>query len=347
MNHTPPSSEKPVAGRYYDGVSARALSINAWFLPSLELVLQGPEFENRYRAADLRIDATVDDAPRFITLPDGGCCQFAHSALLDDALADWPGRLSRRRHRPRLAHIVGLLLLITLLAWIAVAHVLPFAAHQVALRLPAATMQTLGRDSLKEMDASVFEPSRLPAERRKALLRRSREFLLATGESPERRIEFRDAPQIGPNAMALPSGVIVFTDDLVRLAENDEQLLAVLAHECGHIQHRHALRGLIQESGAIMVITLATGNRHALDTLQADLTASLLSSRYSRDFEFEADAYAAQLLTRARIPKTRLGEMLSLLEKQSSPGKHSALDGYLSSHPATEERLRRLESASP
>lgn len=347
MNTAAPSSEKPVACRFYDGVSARALSAGASFLPSCELVLKTPAFEKRYRGADLRIDSPVGDAPRFIALPDGGCCEFNDPSLLDAALAGWPRRLAKRRHRPRLVHVAGLLPVLALLAWVAVAHVMPFAARQVAFMLPASAMQTLGRDSLKEMDASVFETSRLPAERRKALLRRSREFLLATGESSDQRIEFRHAPDIGPNALALPSGVIVFTDDLVRLAENDEQLLAVLAHECGHIHHRHALRGLIQESGAVMIVTLAAGNRHAMDSLQSDLAASLLSSRYSREFEFESDAYAAQLLARARIPKTRLGEMLAILEKQSAPGNQGALDAYLRSHPATEERIRRLESASP
>src|SRR2546426_7673245 len=56
-------------------------------------------------------------------------------------------------------------------------------------------------------------------------------FRSVAGETGPMRLEFRASRIIGPNAFALPSGIIVVTDQLVRLARNDEQVLAVLAHE--------------------------------------------------------------------------------------------------------------------
>ena len=187
-------------------------------------------------------------------------------------------------------------------------------------------------------------PSRLPPERREALLREARSFLGAAGESPDRRIEFRSAPEIGPNAMALPSGDIIVTDDIVLLARNDEQLLAVLAHECGHLHYRHALRGILQDSAVTMMVTLVAGKQSSANSLQSELTATLIHLRYSRDFEYEADAYGAQLLRRVNIPPARLGEMLDLLEQQAGGRSRGALDSYLSSHPSTPERKERLKT---
>lgn len=67
------------------------------------------------------------------------------------------------------------------------------------------------------------------------------------------------APQIGANAFALPDGTLVVTDELVELAgDNDDEVLAVLAHELGHIHERHGLRllrtqGLSGEPLAVML----------------------------------------------------------------------------------------------
>ena len=47
---------------------------------------------------------------------------------------------------------------------------------------------------------------------------------------------FRKSDAIGANAMALPSGTIVVTDGLVTLAEDDREILGVLAHEAGHVR---------------------------------------------------------------------------------------------------------------
>ncbi len=61
-------------------------------------------------------------------------------------------------------------------------------------------------------------------------------------------VEFRASPIIGANAFALPGGIVIVTDQLMQLAEHDDEILAVLAHEIGHVKHRHVLRGLPQDS---------------------------------------------------------------------------------------------------
>ena len=79
-------------------------------------------------------------------------------------------------------------------------------------------------------------------------------ILDSLSSDPFIRLEVRSAPQIGANAFALPSGIIVVTDELVALSEDDDELAAVIAHELGHVHHRHIMRTVIQNSAAALLV---------------------------------------------------------------------------------------------
>src|SRR5207237_8201829 len=100
-----------------------------------------------------------------------------------------------------------------------------------------------GADLLQVLEGSGCRPSALAAARRDALRKR----LAQLGDGY--RLELRACPGSGPNAFALPGGVVVLTDELVRLAQSADQLSAVMAHEIGHLRARHALRAALQRGG--------------------------------------------------------------------------------------------------
>lgn len=339
---TPDAEFVPVSARFFDGQSARAHVVQVWFLPGPELLVRGSNFEVRHPAAEVTLARPLADAPRFLRLPGDQTCEFANRPALEAALASWP--TASRYHPLDWKFYAGTVLGLILAAWLVISQGLPLAARVVASMLPAATMERASRGTLADLDRSIFHPSKLPLQRRESLLAEARWFLAAAGEPPDRRIEFRSAPEIGPNAMALPSGDIIITDEIVVLAQNDEQLLAVLAHECGHLHFHHALRGILQDSAVTMVVTLVAGKQSSARSLQSGLTAHLIHFRYSRDFEYEADAYGARLLRRVNIPPARLGEMLDLLEQRYGRRHQGMMDSYLSSHPSTPERVERLKA---
>ncbi len=63
-------------------------------------------------------------------------------------------------------------------------------------------------------------------------------------------LNFREGGAIGPNAFALPSGTIILTDELVDIAGDDnDMVLAVLAHEIGHVDKKHSLRQIYRAAG--------------------------------------------------------------------------------------------------
>jgi Zn-dependent protease with chaperone function len=154
-------------------------------------------------------------------------------------------------------------------------------------------------------------------------------------------MEFRAGGQIGANALALPGGILVFTDEIVALAQHDDELVAVAAHELGHVRHRHVLRQILASTGVLVVGQVVLGDVSGILDLAGGLPAILLQSGYSRDMESEADAHALAMLERACLPPRRFSDLLGRLDAAHG-GELKAITLF-SSHPDTRERLRNFQ----
>jgi predicted Zn-dependent protease len=90
----------------------------------------------------------------------------------------------------------------------------------------------------------------------------------------------------------------------------------------------------------VLIVTWFVGD---VSALAAAAPTALLQARYSRDLEREADDHAIRVLRRNRISTSHLAAILERLAQAHGDdgGRGSALD-YVSSHPATSERLARL-----
>src|SRR5207245_11457608 len=120
---------------------------------------------------------------------------------------------------------------------------------------------------------------------------------------------------LGANAFALPGGAVVITDALVKLARNDDQITAVLAHEIGHVRHRHGLRIALQAAGLAAPAPALFGDATSITSLATTLPVALLQSGYSRELEAEADDYAFQRLREVGVSPKAFAEIMLLLEK--------------------------------
>jgi Zn-dependent protease with chaperone function len=218
---------------------------------------------------------------------------------------------------------------------------IPMLARLVADRVPIAIVARIDTETLAMLDRQVFAPSALPRDRQDTLTAAFRALKTPDGPSARHALVFRKSDAMGANAMALPGGTIVVTDGLVMLARDDREILGVLAHEAGHVAGRHGLRGLVQNSLISMLLALTLGD---ISGLAAAASSSVLEASYSRDLEREADAYAIETLRMNGIPLNFLADMLRRLDSAAgAAGMPSALR-YLSTHPATDERIRQLEN---
>ena len=141
-----------------------------------------------------------------------------------------------------------------------------------------------------------------------------------------------------PNAMAFPGGVVLVTRDLLGTLHSEAELVAVLAHEMGHIERGHCFDAVRFELLARKVGAEPLG---ALADLAAQI---LLRHSYGKTMEHEADAYAFELLTHSRYdPRGVAGGFRSLLtyvagHGQQTPQHASQIRDYFTSHPPLEIR---------
>lgn len=305
--------------------------------------------------------------PRILRFSDGAYCEVIDPAGLQTLLTGTtgPAASSQWEAFPRSLLAVGAVILALLAALYFVG--VPYLAGAVAARVPASLTSALTDDVVSALDGDTFTPTTLSHARQEELTR-AFEGLLDPADRQNYTLLFRNSPQIGANALALPSGAIVITDQLVELTRDDREILGVLAHEAGHVARRHAVRLVLQDSAVALCIGWMVGD---FTSVMAVAPAVLLQSKYSRDFEREADAYAADLLIANGIPPRMLADILERLETSrsadtaASPGSSSghapasgaadsrpieaappppSLLDYAASHPATRERLEYLRS---
>lgn len=339
-----------VEARLFDGRSSRPQPVRLCAVAGgIDLVfVDGSARRERLALAVLGWHEPLGHATRRVDLPGGRHCEVACGPALETFLraVDHRERSITRWQGSGLRVLVAIVLILAV-GLAGYRWGLPLLARGVAQALPAAAVQTLDAQLLKTLDeGGLLEPTVLAPARIAALDAAVAPLLAARRSADPVRLHYRAAPAIGANAFALPGGDIVVTDALVALAPSDAHVAAVVAHELGHVAHRHGLRNLIQASVLAAVIGVWTGDVSALATAGATM---VLSSAYSRDFEREADAWGADLLQRAGRSPALLAEMLERLEQAHRPDAAASGGGwgdYLSSHPATAERVERLKRAT-
>ncbi len=326
---------------FFDGRTPRRQAVEL-LAENGEIVVRGAFGERRTPRAQVEISEPLGRAPRLLRLPDGAVCEIAdHRAFTDwlaaAGFADSPVvRLQARWSWAVAALVAAVLILLAAYFW-----GLPAVSKALAPRIPEPVVQSLSKYTLNFLDQRLLRPSRLPQARQDELRAHVAAVLQAQPGRPAYRLLFRSS-SIGPNAFALPNGDLVMFDELVALAKNDEEVAGVVAHELGHVAYRHGLRQLIQSSVVSFVAGVYLGD---LSSLASGLAVLALESRYSRDFELEADAYAATAMRAAGRGAEPLAAMLERMEADARGQGGLAWDG-LSSHPDTAERIRRLRAGN-
>ncbi len=335
----------PLTARYYDGKTSQQREVLIWFdPPSLRVIGEGIDFS--CSIAEVQPSTRVGNTRRHLRFADGSSCETedndAIDAIFADSTSEAPGRLIHL-WESRLGYALLALALTAAALWGGITYGIPALAKQVAFGLPASTEKAIGRNALAGLDRILLSPSELPSARGEKLRTLFSKMMSDIEGAADYRIELRASKALGANALALPSGVVVVTDKLVELAKNDAELIAVLAHEIGHLRHRHTLRRLLQDSATVLLMAAVTGDLTSVVSLASALPAMLLQAKYSRDFETEADDFALEYMKRHGVAPESLGAIL--LRMEQGRGKAGDVPDYLSTHPATRERAERSRAA--
>ena len=294
-----------------------------------------------------------------------------HGSLQVDDVAGWHAAAQAAGHGAPLAQRMQTRWTVFLLVFVVAAGALaafyrwgtPWAATQLTRQVPLSWETDLAGRALASLDGAWLKPSKLPPERQ-AQLRARFDALAAQiptdlrryrGYAPRLQLQFRSG--MGANAFALPGGTIVMTDDMVAEAARqnlpDDALVGVLAHEIGHVIHRHTTRMVVEQGVLNVGLGLALGDVSTLVSSGASLLTGLA---YRRGHETEADCFAAALMKRAGLPAAPMADLLLGIEGARSKDKAAAArpqqegsswTSILSSHPETPQRARDLKDGHP
>lgn len=345
MNTTASST---LAVQWFDGLHPVAREATVWLdAGRLQLQTDAAEAPRDYAAGKLRWPEPLRRGQRQILLPDSGVLAFADAAAYDAWL-----KQNGRRHGliPRWQQN-GWLALLSLLLLVAALFAgwrwgVPVAADTTVRFLPAVVDDQVGAQVLRELDGHWLKPSKLSWAQRRAVFDR---FADAVDTALDKRalpkltpfdLQFREGGRgFGPNALALPGGTIIVTDELVKLLEDrPEAIVGVLGHELGHVKHRHGLRLTLRASAVGLATGVLVGD---FSVALAGAPALLAQQSYSRDFEREADDYARTLMLGANLDPAVMASFFERIKKlhEQRGDESGPFAAAFSSHPADEERI--------
>ena len=149
------------------------------------------------------------------------------------------------------------------------------------------------------------------------------------------------------NAYTFPGGAMGVTRGILADLDDEAQLAALLGHELGHVNARHAAQRQGQNmlaQAAIVGLNVAAqdSNWGGLVGIGSQIGASALLASYSREHEREADALGQEYLVKAGYPASGMVRLHQLLvtEEKSTP---SLLQTLFSTHPMSAERMRAAQ----
>lgn len=305
---------------------------------------------------ELKISNRLGTSPRRIEFPAGAAFETSDNDAVDALISCIRPSASPWLHRleTNWQFMVVALLVMIIIAWGTFRYVIPAASNSIAAIIPPQILSAVGEQSFAAINRFGLQSSSLSAKQQEKI--RS-EFNYLVGESDlgdiACRIEFRSAAKtFGPNAFALPPCLIIMTDELVSIAESDQEIVAVLAHELGHIKHRHAMRRIVQDAFLTFILMLMTGDTTQVSAAIASVPVVFLEFGYARGFEREADRFARDYMLANGIPLHLFPSILNRMEDwivskacetqecidSASESAEAGLLDYLATHPSTAER---------
>ncbi len=332
-----------VHGTYFDGDFLRPHQATLEFSSDGQVTLRTETRTEIFAVAKLDISDRLGNVPRFLRLPDGGTVETLDNDGVDAALL-----AARRRQGTAWIHrleahsaiaAIATMLLVLIVAG-SLHFGLPELARRTAEQVPVELETKAGEAALASIN-HLFRRSDLSRAERARVTRQLERLAASRSFRMTPRVEFRSLGGAHANAFALPGGIIVVSDELVKLTEVDEEIAAVLAHEIGHVELRHGMQSLLRSSFALLIVTSLTGDLSTLTTFAGSLPFVLLQNGYTREFEREADSYARDLLTTQGINPGHLASILRKLEAVTA--SQGAKLNYFNTHPGTDERVRAID----
>lgn len=241
-------------------------------------------------------------------------------------------RQARQRHRVVWGLVSGTALVVVLGLWFGSDALVELAVN----RIPVEWEQKLGESAYREFLAGQDVTKEGLAV---AAVKEMTQRLASHVPNNPYRFEVTVVKSDVVNAFALPGGYVVVFTGLMKKAESPEEVAGVLAHELNHVLQRHGLERIIKQLGFVAVVSIVLGNPPGLGGVMKQLGVELMTLKFGRAQETEADTTGLDLLYRAKInPEGMITFFQRLAEKDEGRVE------WLSTHPMSSARADHLKA---
>lgn len=211
-----------------------------------------------------------------------------------------------------------------------------------AVTLSDADIARMSREAVDWMDAN--NPIADETTEYGARLKRLTENIRIDGLN----LNFKVYHVVDVNAFACGDGSVRVFSSLMDIMTDDE-LLAVIGHEIGHVVHtdvKDAMKNAYLASAARNAAGSVQGSAAAKlsESQLGDLAVAFTGAKFSRKQETEADDYAFDFCLRNNIDPYAMGNALTRLVELSGGQKASTVEKMFSSHPDSEQRAARMRA---
>lgn len=144
------------------------------------------------------------------------------------------------------------------------------------------------------------------------------------------------------NAFALPGGSIFVFTGLIKDSSSAEEVAGVIAHEMGHVIHRHGIKRIAQSIGTLVIIQLIFGNTEGFAGIAREFLTAATINNYSQSQEREADETSVILMYKAGLDPEALSDFFYRLKEKGE--EIPAYLNWLSTHPSHDDRIKSIEN---
>lgn len=309
----------------------------------LHLFVDERQSEN-FDFSNLVLSDRIGSANRKITFSDGSIFETSDNDGID-VLFNNTSLIHSLESKWRWA--VSAVILFLVVGFTTVRIGFPWASKEIAYALPIYVNEKLSEGTLEFLDEYLLDESDLPQAQQDEVYKNFYKLVDALEDKEfNYRLHIRKMGQES-NAFSLPSGEIILTDELLKTAENKEQIDSILLHEIGHVKYRHGLQQVVHSSLISTAISMMTSDLTVLEDLLVVMPVFLVESNYSRSHEYEADNFLFGKMIELDMDPIHFANILGEITKDD--GIDDNLEKsiqYFSSHPETLERINNAKKQS-
>ena len=299
-------------GKYFDGTTSKEHNAEV-HCDGRFFYVEVEGFDKKtYALKESNVTARLANTPRKIFFPDRSLIETPDNDTIDGLARKGylKNNLTAHHFENKKKYIFGAIAGILAVYVLLITVIIPKTSHVLAKYIPHKALVSVTDEAITYLDKLNFKKSNLSEDRQHELTEKLAGYSSHWSDLKKVKLLFRDSPIIGANALALPDGTIIMTDQLVEISKNDLEILAVLFHEVGHIKQHHSARLFVENAFMTLLVSVVLG-----DISFSSLPLILMQNTYSRNHESESDKFSVEVMDANNIKRENYKKILLALQQ--------------------------------